>query len=365
MKLTLEAPSPGTMGWELVSTALDYVDGAPAPAELVGDKVVVRQPRDLGRRIKQLAEKTEESARFFVSGNDSRYVIGRIASSIGLPPKPKPRDFVIKFGEVLEAKGPSMTVLSELYATPSLLNVNFYEYGRGYLVKPAEHLRPKERVSAGSIALGYLGALLCYAGGIRREERRVSFYFIPRRGMGIDLLKRITTMHNKLVRNDYSDTAILVYLVSLLFERGVTRTDATFGRLVLLQEGNRPTLISVSSLHTSGLISLMENVLSTLGEDKRGYVASSIKSFIESPMRARDKERGELMGVVEEVSSKLVAYASTRSPEALLSLVDTLDRLVVAAEGESDLARGLKRWGRDPQAELEKLARMFSSMAWG
>jgi len=373
MSLELEAPIPGTLGWELISLVSDYVNefASTRVLEVRDDKLMVYNCKELGRLIAGIVNKhVTRDAHVFISGNDFRYTLGTLARLAGLSPKPPVRELIESYGRMMQRRGCQIRALTELYAVPAMLNVNFYEYGKRYLKKPTKQIKPKLRISGGAVILGYLGGLLCYAGNLIKPETRVSFYFIPQRRI-IDwpTMEEITGKHQQLITRDYSDASILIYLTSILFEKGVTESDTLFGSMVSLQEAQRPTVLSVNSMHTSGLIRMMNRMKDATGLQRK-RIASSLRSFISAPTRIGGEERNALMRLVERFSSYLLAYASTKSPEPLLMLVSLLDRTLGELQlgSRSALSNGLRIWAGsslDAIKRIRFLIELLSSTRFG
>ena len=182
-------------------------------------------------------------------------------------------------------------------------------------------------------------------------------------------MKEITGEHQQLINRDYSDASILIYLTSILFEKGVTESDALFGSMVSLQEAQRPTVLSVNSMHTSGLIGMMNHMRDTT-RLQRKWIASSLRSFISAPTKVGGEERSALMRLVERFSPYLLAYASTKSPEPLLMLVSLLDRALGELQlgSRSALSNGLRIWagsGLDAIKRIRFLIELLSSTRFG
>ena len=373
MSLELEAPTPGTFGWELINLVSDYINefASTRVLEVRDDKLMVYKCRELGRQIVGIINKhVAKNMHVFISGNDFRYTLEKLARLARLPSRPPIRELIESYGKMMWRKGCQIHALTELYAVPAMLNVNFYEYGRGYLKKPTKHIKPKPRISGGAVILGYLGGLLCYAGNLIKPETRISFYFIPQRRI-IDwpTMKEITGEYQQLINRDYSDASILIYLTSILFEKGVTESDTLFGSMVSLQEAQRPTVLSVNSMHTSGLIKMMNRMEDATGLQRK-RIASSLRSFISAPTKIGGEERNALMRLVERFSSYLLAYASTKSPEPLLMLVSLLDRALDELQfgSRSALSNGLRTWAGsslDAIKRIRLLIRLLSSARFG
>lgn len=381
MSLTLEAPVPETFGWELISLVSDYIndyEGAKI-VEIRDDKLIIHDCRELGRIIADIINKHVDlcAANVFIGGNDFS---PRVANSLanfaklaGLPSKPSIPDLIIRYGKMMQQKGCRIPALTNLYRIPDMLNANFYEYGRGYLKKPTKRDKPKQEISGGAILLGYLGGLLCYAGYLKKPETKmISYYFLPnRRVIDWDMTRELASGYRQLVSQDYSDASILIYLTSIIFEKGVVKSDTSFGSMVSLQEDQRCTILSVNAVHTSGLIKLMNRVISAAElreKDVEKSIASKIRSLISAPMRVGGEERNALMGFVERFSSYLLAYASTESLEPLSLLVDLLNRAIgdLQIGSRSALSNGLKTWAKsknsDAVRELKSLINIFSSV---
>lgn len=371
MSATLEALVPGTFGWELIDLIASYINDKAASKilEIQEDKLMVNNCKELGRHIVEIVDNDlEPRAHVYLSGYDFRHVINKVTVAVGLPSRSNLLDIIRRYGEILYQEGRCMPAFTSLYAIPAMLNVNFYEYGKGYIKKPTKRLKPKTKISGGAMVLGYLGGLLCYAGSLKTRKAKISFYFLPdRRIINWFIMKDIIGGYWQLIDNNYSDPAILLFLISTLFKGGVTKSDAYFGRMITIQEGKRAALLSVNSMHTIGLIKMLSKI-SKATNLKNEMVASKLISFIKAPMSVRGDERDALMNLVDRVSTYLLAYASTESPEPLSMLVSLLDRVLgeFQAGSSSSLSNGLRAWaslkGSSVERELRFLIELFSSM---
>lgn len=334
--LTVQGLPPGTLGYEFLKVVDMYLRSmARNDIELRGDKLVILKCTDLGRAIREVLDNIH-SKRIYMSGNDVRYVISHIAGYLGLSERPTAYDLIKVLADGLVDNGCGLKVLSQSFTVPSLFKANFYEYGKAFLQKPSRDFVYVEKVSGASILLAMLGALLSYAGTIRlKEDVDLTRYLLISESLKPQYKKARDIMigayrilySNQEIATRLSDITKTIYLTTSL-SLAMSLRESSLGKLVSIMEGDRPSVIKVEDINTSGLVDLLNSIKVRIEGGE--WLIRVFKCFLETPSRVNPNSESfsKIVDLVNSVAEHFFTYTQTGSTDSLLLVTRLIEEFV-------------------------------------
>jgi|GEM_PF-1819597 len=350
--------------------------------EIRGDELIITDCMSFSQSLKNLTSNLNKDMDIFLTGNDVRYVMSKIAKLLGLgvSGRPRPVDLLEALSKVIESNVKSGCLTKDLCEEITVLNIfkaNFYEYGRTYLSKPRDRFLKIDKLPIFVQLLGIAGILISTVGIIREEGIR--YYIFTPEGVPLKLppakSKEIIDHFNTAYRilKNYYDVPRSVLTVKLAMEliNAGCEEDVIIAELVGVQEsGNRATVISVEPISTEGLIQLVRTSITNRNDMKT--LATMLGELIDIGLRSlRGRADGDKTGnLVLRLSSDLLIYARTRSLDALYSAVSMLGRTKEYVRMNSQdfiqlitaLRDMLKDKGIEPHSWLSKLTMLMSML---
>jgi len=341
--------------------------------EIKEDKLVLINCTDFHQSLQSLLESISELKRryIFLTGNDRRYVVSKVAKLLGMDASSRVTaiDLLKALANVVkkEAEGKCITKsLTNAAATINILKVNFYEYGRAYLVKPNGKYVTIDRLPIIVQLLGMLGILIADVGMIIEENTH--YYALPPEGISREVLaihKDYILKHFKLTqevlrRYFNAPRALLILKLATELVKVGCEEDSVVAELIGIQEkGNRATAMSIEPVSTEGLVYL----LFSIGADRAKEIAVKLGILSDIAIRSQDKTRE----VVTRIATYMLTYSRTNSLDALYSAIALIKRLSdhvrIGTKEFSCLIDGLTEAGVNRPAEwLSRLSALMSEL---
>ncbi len=305
---------PGTLGRLFIDLALKAImDLAKASVEYreEEDKLCILDPVSLAGAIETIATEASKDIRgnpFPQVGHDKGIFRRIIVKDYGDEGK-TPTTLLKYIADILRAGGYNR--LAEEATAPSLMRIEFYEYGRpGFITritgKHKEYMHKKANVL--SIGLAVLGAYISYT-ALGRDGNLYAVFFIPYYGLyttsfdieGVKEIKRRVSMI-------YDAPASIQSYVAARIAREYSLPGGVIGETIYITLGrNKLTLYRREKISGSGWIELISMLLKEYPEDTVRTL-DKIVSAILSYLTRRGKQRSDELEKGVKPLIKLIEY---------------------------------------------------------
>jgi hypothetical protein len=347
--------------------------------EIRGDELVITDCMNFSMSLNNVINNVDKSMNIFLTGNDRKYIIGRMARILGLDVSGEfmPIHLLEALSKVIEKSVKDVCITKDLQEEISLLNilkVNFYEYGRAYLSKPKDKFLVIDKLPIFLQLLGILGILVSTVGIIRNQGIR--YYVLPPEGIPLklppgefeEMLKHFNTAY-KILKNYYDmPRSILTTRLAMELINAGCEDDRIVAELVGIQEsGKRATVVSVEPISTEGLIQIIR--ASIIDEKNVKELATKLGLLIDVGLQSlrEGPVGGDKTGtIVLRLTSDLLMYARTKSLDSLYSATSILERSKEYIKRDPQefkyLINTLKERGSEPNLWLSELIKLISML---
>lgn len=347
--------------------------------EIRGDELVITDCMNFSMSLNNVINNVDKSMNIFITGNDRKYIIGRMARILGLDVSGEfmPIHLLEALSKVIEKSVKDVCITKDLQEEISLLNilkVNFYEYGRAYLSKPKDKFLVIDKLPIFLQLLGILGILVSTVGIIRNQGIR--YYVLPPEGIPLklppgefeEMLKHFNTAY-KILKNYYDmPRSILTTRLAMELINAGCEDDRIVAELVGIQEsGKRATVVSVEPISTEGLIQIIR--ASIIDEKNVKELATKLGLLIDVGLQSlrEGPVGGDKTGtIVLRLTSDLLMYARTKSLDSLYSATSILERSKEYIKRDPQefkyLINTLKERGSEPNLWLSELIKLMSML---
>jgi len=347
--------------------------------EIRGDELVITDCMNFSMSLNNVINNVDKGMNIFLTGNDRKYIIGRMARILGLDVSGEfmPIHLLEALSKVIEKSVKDVCITKDLQEEISLLNilkVNFYEYGRAYLSKPKDKFLVIDKLPIFLQLLGILGILVSTVGIIRNQGIR--YYVLPPEGIPLklppgefeEMLKHFNTAY-KILKNYYDmPRSILTTRLAMELINAGCEDDRIVAELVGIQEsGKRATVVSVEPISTEGLIQIIR--ASIIDEKNVKELATKLGLLIDVGLQSlrEGPVGGDKTGtIVLRLTSDLLMYARTKSLDSLYSSISILERSKEYIRQDPQefryLINTLKERGTEPNLWLSELIRLMSML---
>jgi len=347
--------------------------------EIRGDELVITDCMNFSMSLNNVINNVDKSMNIFLTGNDRKYIIGRMARILGLDVSGEfmPIHLLEALSKVIEKSVKDVCITKDLQEEISLLNilkVNFYEYGRAYLSKPKDKFLVIDKLPIFLQLLGILGILVSTVGIIRNQGIR--YYVLPPEGIPLklppgefeEMLKHFNTAY-KILKNYYDmPRSILTTRLAMELINAGCEDDRIVAELVGIQEsGKRATVVSVEPISTEGLIQIIR--ASIIDEKNVKELATKLGLLIDVGLQSlrEGPVGGDKTGtIVLRLTSDLLMYARTKSLDSLYSATSILERSKEYIKRDPQefkyLINTLKERGSEPNLWLSELIKLMSML---
>jgi hypothetical protein len=274
------------------------------------------------RCLTAIREARSRGISVFLSGNDSRYVVGAMAKNLGIAAGGGSKKGKKKSGEVL------LDVLEELfqrdlddqnlYAMPNLFKATYYNNDRS--------LREVEvRLTGAQVALSFCGALLTYVGEVRQGLEGQIYLLVgledPVEHEVLQILLGLVRGYRDAPIKDASFALKRLYL-SAYVDKPIEPVELFIAR------GNRATLISATRL-----------MLYDLHEEVKKALAQSIKLLTNNKVLDYATKLASLLELFFESTYRQVGEKKYRRVEWLYEGIRVLEALANMKTEDEDMMR--------------------------
>jgi hypothetical protein len=347
--------------------------------EIRGDELVITDCMNFSMSLNNVINNVDKSMNIFLTGNDRKYIIGRMARILGLDVSGEfmPIHLLEALSKVIEKSVKDVCITKDLQEEISLLNilkVNFYEYGRAYLSKPKDKFLVIDKLPIFLQLLGILGILVSTVGIIRNQGIR--YYVLPPEGIPLklppgefeEMLKHFNTAY-KILKNYYDmPRSILTTRLAMELINAGCEDDRIVAELVGIQEsGKRATVVSVEPISTEGLIQIIR--ASIIDEKNVKELATKLGLLIDVGLQSlrEGPVGGDKTGtIVLRLTSDLLMYARTKSLDSLYLATSILERSKEYIKRDPQefkyLINTLKERGSEPNLWLSELIKLISML---
>ncbi|MCC6022835.1 MAG: hypothetical protein LM560_07010 [Desulfurococcaceae archaeon] len=350
--------------------------------EIRGDELVITDCMNFSMSLNNVINNVDKGMNIFLTGNDRKYIIGRMARILGLDVSGEsmPIHLLQALSKVIEKSVKDVCITKDLQEEISLLNilkVNFYEYGRAYLSKPKDKFLMIDKLPIFLQLLGILGILVSTVGIIKNQGIR--YYVLPPEGIPLklppgeleEMLKHFNTAY-KILKNYYDmPRSILITRLAMELINTGCEDDRIIAELIGIQEGGkratRATVVSVEPISTEGLIQIIRT--SIIDEKNVKELATKLGLLIDVGLQSLREGlvSGDKTGtIVLRLTSDLLMYARTKSLDSLYSAISILERSKEYIKRDPQefkyLINTLKERGTEPNLWLSELIRLMSML---
>lgn len=355
----------GTLGYEFLKVAEIYIENTGKGGRVLHveqDGLRIDDCQELGKRINEILQNKEQLLTDTIpkSGNDKRYTNTPLANALGVSQDSSEYELLKAFANALENNGCEVAILDPKLAItiPSLLKANFYEYGKAFLHKPEKNFVYADKASAVIILLGFLGALISYAGKVETNEAILYKYLIVSESLkpqfnnvrdnAISAYRYIYS--NQEFARRSSDIAKNLYLLTSLV-LNLNLREGSLGKLVSISKGKssaaRLTIIKVEDINTFGLVDILSRIKVEM--DRKGFWLTRVfKCFLEAPLHINPNSRefSTILNLTNIVANLVFTYTQTRSVESLLLANRLIEQFVSPQKLNRDEIQILEKiWG--------------------